>query len=77
MKNVPWPKCTYFGTHTINMYFGAVMIYWRERCSQAGITVKYKMARTLVGDQIAKLHLWEVRVPESQFAGDVTVHATI
>ena len=59
-----------------NMYFGAVVAYWRERCPQVGVTVKYKIARKLVGDRTAKSRLSEVRVTESQFADDVAVYAT-
>ena len=59
-----------------NMYFGAVVVYWRERCPQVGVTVKYKIARKLVGDRTAKSRLSEVRVTESQFADDVAVYAT-
>ena len=32
-----------------NLYFSAMVAYWRDRCPQAGITVRYK----LVGDRTA------------------------
>lgn len=33
-----------------NMYFGAVVAYQMVRCLQAGVAVKGKIARRLVGD---------------------------
>ena len=52
------------------------MAYWRDRSPQAGITVKHRHGRKLVGDRTAKSRLDEVRVFESQFADDVAVYAT-
>ena len=59
-----------------NIYFSAVVAYWRDRSPQAGITVKHRHGRKLVGDRTAKSRLDEVRVFESQFADDVAVYAT-
>ena len=52
------------------------MAYWRDRSPHAGITVKHRHGRKLVGDRTAKSRLDEVRVFESQFADDVAVYAT-
>ena len=40
-----------------NLYFSAVVRCWRDRCPQAGITVKYRVGRKLVGDRTAKRSL--------------------
>ena len=59
-----------------NLYFSAVMTSWRRQCPEAGVTVRYKHGRRLVGDRTAKSRLQEVRVRESQFADDVAIYAT-
>ena len=59
-----------------NLYFSAMVAYWRDRCPQAGITVRYKHGRKLVGDRTAKSHLSEVVITESQFADDVAIYST-
>ena len=51
-----------------NLYFSAMVAYWRDRCPQAGITVRYKHGRKLVGDRTAKSRLSEVIITVSQFA---------
>ena len=58
-----------------NLYFSAVVACWRARCPQAGVTVRYRIGRKLVGDRTAKSKLQEVRVTESQFADDVAIYA--
>ena len=59
-----------------NIYFSAVVAYWRARCPEAGVMVKYKLGRKLVGDRTAKSCLNEIKVTESQFAGDATLYST-
>jgi len=59
-----------------NLYFSAVVTSWRRKCPVAGVTVRYKHGRKLVGDRTAKSRLQEVRVTESQFADDVAIYAT-
>ena len=59
-----------------NLYFSAMVRCWRSRCPQAGVTVKFRVGRKLVGDRTAKTRLQEVRVTESQFADDVALYAT-
>lgn len=46
--------------HSLTSTLSAEVAYWRQRCSQAGMTVKYKHGRKLVGDRTAKSHLSEV-----------------
>ena len=57
-----------------NLYFSAVMACWRARCPQAGVTVRYRIGRKLVGDRTAKSRLLEINMTESQFADDVSVY---
>ena len=40
-----------------NLYFAAMVACWRCHCPEAGVTVRYKMGRKLVGDRIAKTRL--------------------
>ena len=40
-----------------NLYFAAMIACWRSHCPEAGVTVKYKMGRKLVGDGTAKAKL--------------------
>ena len=56
-----------------NIYFSTIAGYWRARCPEAGVTVRYRHGRKLVGDRTAKSRLDLVRVTESQFAA---VYAT-
>ena len=59
-----------------NLYFSDVVECWRARCPQAGVTVRYKIGRKLVGDRTAKARLLAINMTESQFADDVAVYAT-
>ena len=59
-----------------NIYYSAVVENWRNRCPVAGVNVRYKHGRKLVGDRTAKSRLAEVRVKESQFADDTAAYAT-
>ena len=59
-----------------SIYFSKMVGYWRARCPEAGVTVRYRHGRKLVGDRTAKSRLDLVRVTESQFADDAAVYAT-
>ena len=59
-----------------NIYLSSVVAYWRARCLEAGVTVRYKHGRKLVGDRTAKSCLDQTRITESQFADDAAVYAT-
>ena len=59
-----------------NLYFSAVMSAWRAQCPEAGMIVRYKHGRKLVGDRTAKSRLECIRVTESQFADDAAVYTT-
>ena len=59
-----------------NIYFSTMVGYWRARCPEAGVTVRYRHGRKLVGNRTAKSRLDLVRVTESQFADDAAVYAT-
>ena len=59
-----------------NIYFSAVVAYWRARCREVGVTVGYKHGRKFVGDRTAKSHLDRTRITESQFADDIAVYTT-
>ena len=37
-----------------NIYFSAMVAHWRGHCPQAGVNVKYKHGRKLVGDGTTK-----------------------
>ena len=58
-----------------NLYFNAMMSAWRAKCPEAGVTIRYKHGRKLVGDRTAKSRLECVKVTESQFADDAAVYA--
>ena len=58
-----------------NLYFSAMVACWRARCPKAGVTVRHRIGRKLVGDRTAKSRLQEIRMTESQFADDVAVYA--
>ena len=45
-----------------SIYFGAVVGHWRARCPEAGVMVKYRHGRKLVGDRTAKSRLNEIKV---------------
>ena len=59
-----------------NIYFSAMVAYWRARCPEVGVTVGYKHGRKLVGDRTAKSRLDRTRITESQFADDIAVYTT-
>ena len=56
-----------------NLYFAAMVGCWRAHCPEAGVTVKYRMGRKLVGDRTAKARLEEVVITKSKFADDVAL----
>lgn len=60
-----------------NLYFSAMVANWRARCPQAGVRVRYRTGRKLVGDRTAKLRLHLVRITKSKFADDVVVYASM
>ena len=74
VKNGVRQGCT-LAPSLFNIYFSPMVACWRARCSEAGVTVRYKHGRKLVGDRTAKPHS-EVRITESQFANDVAVYAS-
>ena len=43
-----------------NLYFSAMVRCWRDQCPQAGVTVRYRAGRKLVGDRTAKFRLQKV-----------------
>ena len=57
-----------------NLFFAAMVSCWRARCPEAGVVVKYKHGRRLVGDRTAKSRLSAIKVTETQFADDVAVY---
>ena len=59
-----------------NLYFSAVVACWRARCPQAGVSVRYKHGRKLVGDRTTKSRLLGTTITETQFADDAAVFAT-
>ena len=54
----------------LNLNFSAMVKCWRDQCPQAGITVRLRAGRKLVGDRLHK-----VQVTESQFADDTALYA--
>ena len=58
-----------------NIYFSAMVAYWRARCPEAGVTVKYKHGRRLVGDRTARSRLDRIRITGSQFADDAALYS--
>ena len=59
-----------------NVYFSAVVSHWRSLCPDAGIPVRHKSGRKLVGDRTAKSHLQSCNIRETQFADDAAVFTT-
>ena len=64
VKNGVRQGCT-LAPSLFNIYFSAMVACWRARCPEAGVTVRYKHGRKLVGDRTAKSHLSKVRITES------------
>ena len=58
------------------LYFSVVMSQWRSQCPEAGVNVRFKIGRKLVGDRTAKSRLSTVTATESQFADDAALYAT-
>ena len=58
------------------LYFSVVMSQWRSQCPEAGVNVRFKISRKLIGDRTAKSHLSTVTATESQFADDAALYAT-
>ena len=56
-----------------NIYFSAVVGYWRSMCPDVGVDVRYKMGRKLVGDRTVKSRLQRTTITESQFADDAAM----
>lgn len=59
-----------------NVYYSAVVAKWRNRCLFAGVDVRFRHGRKLVGDRTAKSRLTKVRIFESQFADDTAIYTT-
>ena len=59
-----------------NLYFNAMVSNWRSQCPQAGVELKYKHGRKLVGDRTAKSRLSTATCTESQFADDAALYTT-
>ena len=58
-----------------NFYFMAMVGCWRAHCPEAGVTVKYRMGRKLVGDRTAKARLEDVVITESKLSDDAALYA--
>ena len=48
---------------------------WRCHCPEAGVTVRYKIGRKLIGGRTAKTRLEEIVITESKFADDAALYA--
>ena len=59
-----------------NVFYSAVVADWRNRCLAAGVDVRFRHGRKLVGDRTAKARLSKVRIFESQFADDTAIYTT-
>ena len=59
-----------------NLYFNAVMNSWRSHNPQAGVKVKYKLGRKLVGDRTTKSKLISTIFTKSQYADDAALYSS-
>ena len=64
------------GLTLFNIYYSAVVTNWRDHCPVAGVNVRFKHGRKLVGDRTVKSYLNEVKVTESQFTDDIATNGT-
>lgn len=60
----------------LNIYLSVVVANWRAWCPQAGVDVRFKHGRKLVGDCTAKSRLNVMKVSESRFADDAAGYAS-
>ena len=67
-------KCVCVCVCVYPLYYSAVVLNWKQRCPGAGVNVRFKHGRKLVGDRTAKSRLTTMRVTESQFADDTAVY---
>ena len=58
-----------------NIYYSVVVSNWRDKCHLAGVNVRFKHGRKLVGDRTAKSRLNLMKITESQFADDMVTYA--
>jgi len=56
------------------LYFAAMVASWRGCCPEAGVTVRYKIGRKLVGDRTAKAQ-FEVTDYRVKVCGDAALYA--
>ena len=75
VKNGLRQGCTLAPT-LFNIYYSVVVSSWRDKCPLAGVNVRFKHGRKLVGDRTAKSRLNVVKITESQFADDTATYAT-
>ena len=59
-----------------NLYFSAVVTYWRAKSSAPGVCIRYRIGRRLVGDRTTKSRLQPQWITESQFADDAALYTT-
>jgi len=64
------------GTHTVYLYFSAMVTTWRCDCDEVGVDVLSLPRRKLVSDQTAKIRLNTVKVTESIFVDDLALYAS-
>ena len=69
-----WQGCT-MAPVLFNLYFCAMVDYWRRQCPQAGVTFCYRFGRKLVGDRTTKERLLRSCITESKFADDAALYA--
>jgi len=59
-----------------NLYFAAMVSWWKSYCPEAVVTVRYKIGRKLVGDRtVNKAKLEVTEITESKFADDAALYA--